>query len=837
MRTSAPTQLLQPEPIPISQPEIRSQQMPSSAAADESAAKHLFKLSHDVILSLDRVGNILCINQRGIQLSGYSESELRGANIFELLLLPEDRELAGKMLADLLEGKARQYQVRWRTKVGAIVHFDGASVPRLSESGEFLSTLCTLRDVTERKSAEEKLRKSEEKYRDLIEISPDAIYVVDANGICVLGNRAAAELAGIPLDQLVGAPVPDTYLPEERHLFRERLEKLKTGSTIRFERKFVRKNGEIVPVEVSVSGIRGGYFQAILRDISKRKQDEALLAGEKQLLEMVATGVPLKEILNALCLIIQEQRSGTLASVLLLNPDGVHLDSIAGPSLPNEWIQQMEKLPIGPCAGSCGTAAYRGSRVIVADIATDPLWDVPEHRASALKHGLQASWSNPVLSSKGKVLGTFCMYYRETRIPNSDDLELLELATHVVRVAIERDRAAEALRASERVARGQVEALTYSLDVLATAPAPDKFLGQMLSTIGRMLEAQSVILWLLNESNDSLVLRAWAEGTNFAKVDPEHPFIKNPPSWKEDPGVRELFFSGAPVACEDVENDPYISTELREYLKSGGTKKFLRIPTLVGGRVKGFIGIRHGDRPPYRPEEIELAQALAHQAMLAIQLNEFAEQSRQAAVLEERNRLARDIHDTLAQGFTGVIVQLEALEDAIACCRRKEANEHLRRAGDLARQSLNEARRSVHALRPQALQRGNFWEALKGIVKNTTAGTALHTTFNLRGKLRNLPQYWQENLLHIGQEALTNSLKYAHPRNFETRLIFNAKELRLELRDDGDGFQVKARHDGFGLAGMRERVEQMGGNLTISSRRGKGTKIAVTVPYNLESVL
>ena len=837
MRTSAPTQLLQPEPIPISQPEIRSQQMPSSAAADESAAKHLFKLSHDVILSLDRVGNILCINQRGIQLSGYSESELRGANIFELLLLPEDRELAGEMLADLLQGKARQYQIRWRTKDNAIVHFDGASVPRLSESGEFLSTLCTLRDVTERKSAEEKLRKSEEKYRDLIEISPDAIYVVEANGICVLGNRAAAELAGIPLDQLVGAPVPDTYLPEERHLFRERLEKLKTGSTIRFERKFVRKNGEIVPVEVSVSGIRGGYFQAILRDISKRKQDEALLAGEKQLLEMVATGVPLKEILNALCLIIQEQRSGTLASVLLLNPDGLHLDSIAGPSLPNEWIQQMEKLPIGPCAGSCGTAAYRGSRVIVADIATDPLWDVPEHRASALKHGLQASWSNPVLSSKGKVLGTFCMYYRETRIPNSDDLELLELATHVVRVAIERDRAAEALRASERVARGQVEALTYSLDVLATAPAPDKFLGQMLSTIGRMLEAQSVILWLLNESNDSLVLRAWAEGTNFAKVDPEHPFIKNPPSWKEDPGVRELFFSGAPVACEDVENDPYTSTELREYLKSGGTKKFLRIPTLVGGRVKGFIGIRHGDRPPYRPEEIELAQALAHQAMLAIQLNEFAEQSRQAAVLEERNRLARDIHDTLAQGFTGVIVQLEALEDAMACCRRKEANEHLRRAGDLARQSLNEARRSVRALRPQALQRGNFWEALKGIVKNTTAGTALHTTFNLRGKLRNLPQYWQENLLHIGQEALTNSLKYAHPRNFETRLIFNTKELRLELRDDGDGFKVKARHDGFGLAGMHERVEQMGGNLTISSRRGKGTKIAVTVPYNLESVL
>jgi PAS domain S-box-containing protein len=933
------------------------------AEQDESAAKYLFKLSRDVILSLDRTGNILCINQRGVQLSGYSETELRGASVLERLLLPDDRPAIGQVLHDLAQGKAREYEVRWRTKEGAVIHFDGVSVPRLSDTGEFLSTLCTLRDVTERKCAEEKLRKSEEKYRDLIEISPDAIYVVDANGVCVLGNRAGAELLGIPQGELVGTPVTETYLAEERQLFLERLEKLKAGGTLRFERAFVRKKGDIIPVEVSVTAIRGGHFQAILRDISERKraeealrqahwnymtlvnsldgivweadaqtfafsfvspqaermlgyplarwtteptfwkdhihpddrewatnfcinatrakrphdfeyrmvaadgriiwlhdvvtvvvendqpvrlrgvmldiserkQGEALLAGEKRLLEMIATGVALKEILNALCLIIEEQRSGTLASVLLLNSDGVHLDSVAGPSLPKEWTRQMEKLPIGPCAGSCGTAAYRGSPVIVSDIATDPLWDVPEHRSSALKHGLRASWSNPVLSSKGKVLGTFCMYYHEARSPNSRDLELMELATHVVRVAIERDRAEEALRASEQVARGQVEALTYSLDVLATAPAPDKFLGQMLSTTGRLLGAQSVILWLLNESNDSLVLRAWAEGTNFEKADPEHPFIKNPSSWKEDPGLRELFFSGAPVACEDVEHDPYTSSDLREYLKSGGTKKFLRIPTLVGGRVKGFIGIRHGERPPYRPEEIELAQALAHQAMLAIQLNEFAEQSRQAAILEERNRMARDIHDTLAQGFTGVIVQLEAAEDAIACCRRKEANEHLQNAMELARRSLNEARRSVRALRPQALQAGNFWEALKGIIKNTTAGTALHTTFHLRGELRDLPPHWQENLLHIGQEALTNALKYAHPRNFQARLSFDTKELCLELRDDGDGFEVNNQHDGFGLAGMRERVEQMGGNLNISSARGKGTKVTVILPYNGES--
>jgi len=406
----------------------------------------------------------------------------------------------------------------------------------------------------------------------------------------------------------------------------------------------------------------------------------------------------------------------------------------------------------------------------------------------------------------------------------------------IIRDISKRKRAEEALRASEQVARGQVEAMTYSLDVLATAPAPDRFLGQMLSTIGRLLDAQSVILWLIDEANDSLNFRAVAQGANLANADPDHPFVKDPSAWKSDKLVREAIFTGAPVICEDVESDPRVSSEIREYFASKDTKKHLTIPTLVRGKVRGFIGIRHGDRTPYRPEEIELAQALAHQAMLAIQLTDLAEQSRHAAVLRERNRMARDIHDTLAQGFTGVIVQLEAVEDAIACCREKEANQHLQRAAELARRSLNEARRSVHALRPQALQEANFWEALKGLIKNTTAGTALHTTFNVHGKLRDLPLPWQENLLHIGQEALTNALKYAHAHNFETQLICSARELRLEFQDNGDGFEIEDGHDGFGLAGMRERVEEMGGELKIVTARGKGTKLSVVLPLNGKSI-
>src|SRR5882762_5953412 len=186
---------------------------------------------------------------------------------------------------------------------------------------------------------------------------------------------------------------------------------------------------------------------------------------------MMPTGVSLEEILNVLCAIIEEYRGGTLASILLLRSDGLHLDSVAGPSLPKGWRQEMEKLPIGPCAGSCGTAAFRGSAVIVSDVATDPLWEVPEHRAAALSHGLRASWSNPILSSEGKVLGTFCIYGREPQTPSPHDLGVMEKATHLARVAIERDRAESAVRTSEEKYRDLINA---SPDAICVVDADGK---------------------------------------------------------------------------------------------------------------------------------------------------------------------------------------------------------------------------------------------------------------------------------------------------------------------------------------------------------------------------
>jgi signal transduction histidine kinase len=132
----------------------------------------------------------------------------------------------------------------------------------------------------------------------------------------------------------------------------------------------------------------------------------------------------------------------------------------------------------------------------------------------------------------------------------------------------------------------------------------------------------------------------------------------------------------------------------------------------------------------------------------------------------------------------------------------------------------------VHALRPQALEKATFADALRAIITNTTAGTSLHADFQLKGEPRELQPAVEENLLHIGQEALSNALKHARATKFQARLSFDSDAVRLELRDNGKGFVVGcANGGGIGLIGMRERAEQIGATLAVTSKPGRGTKI------------
>jgi len=401
--------------------------------------------------------------------------------------------------------------------------------------------------------------------------------------------------------------------------------------------------------------------------------------------------------------------------------------------------------------------------------------------------------------------------------------------TVILRDITERKQVAEALRASEKLARGQADALTRALEALTRESSPDRIVEHVLRTMTAQLDAHSCSIWLRDEANDLVALEfAFENDKLVTKSDAGIAAISPPLKIAEVWAWPGVFCTGKPYVLQDIREGPIFPW--REHLLSLGVITILIVPMLVAGRVEGVVGIRFTSKRVFRTEEMELAQALANQAMLATQLIRLSAQSRESAVMAERNRVARDIHDTLAQGFTGVIVQLEAAADATSKGLAKEAEQHLIRAGDLARDSLREARRSVRALRPRALEDKDLCEALENLIRKMTIGTTVKAEFIVQGEIKPLPPEWDENLLHIGQEVLTNVFRHGQASHFTAQITFVPDELRMELRDNGRGFDPAGKYDGFGLLGMRERVEAMGGRLNIQSANGMGTAILIVLP-------
>ena len=461
-------------------------------------------------------------------------------------------------------------------------------------------------------------------------------------------------------------------------------------------------------------------------DVTERKRAEALVAGEKRLLEMIARGVALRPILEALCRFGQEMSGDVLVSILLVSPDGRTLRHGAAPGLPQSYTEAIDGGLIGPQSGSCGTAAYRREAVIVSDIATDPLWG--EYRHLALEHGLRACWSTPIFSTTHEVMGTFALYSRKPGVPTPEQRNLIEQMTHLAAVAIERKRAeealrqsesrfegilkiaedaiisvdsnqrillfnqgaekvfgytasevigkpldvllpqrfahahrahleefaespevartmaqrrevfgrrkdgrefppkppspscnlggevvftvilrditerkeaAEALRASEQLARGQAEALTRTLDALAKESAPDRLVEHVLRTITEQLEAHSSSVWLRNEGTGLVSFEfAFEAGRLLTKSDAAlakiSPTLKIEDVWP----WPEIFRTGKP-ACWRIFDKGH-SFPWREHVLSLGVITILIVPMLIAGQVEGVIGIRFTRKRSFR---------------------------------------------------------------------------------------------------------------------------------------------------------------------------------------------------------------------------------------------
>ena len=354
--------------------------------------------------------------------------------------------------------------------------------------------------VSKRRASFQEIEGLRDQLKLVIDTIPAFTGVTLPSGSVEVVNRGWLDYTGIRLEDARGSGWTRALHPDDRELFVSKgLTARATREPFELELRLRRADGvyrwflmRVAPLRNEQGEVVRWYGVSI--DIEDRKLAEAMLAGEKRLLEMMARGDALGLILDALCRLVEEQSGNVLCSVLMLDPDGIHLRHGAAPSLPRSYTDAVDGLAIGPGAGSCGTAAYRAERVVVSDIATDPLW--ADYRELALAHSLRACWSTPMLASDGRVVGAFAMYYREPRLPRAHEHDMIDRITPMAAVAVERAHAEEALRQ----AQAELARVTRVTTVGELAASIAHEVNQPLAAI--VADASACLQWLAADRPD-----------------------------------------------------------------------------------------------------------------------------------------------------------------------------------------------------------------------------------------------------------------------------------------------------------------------------------------------
>jgi signal transduction histidine kinase len=384
-------------------------------------------------------------------------------------------------------------------------------------------------------------------------------------------------------------------------------------------------------------------------------------------------------------------------------------------------------------------------------------------------------------------------------------------------------------RRAEELARHQSQMLIESLGILAAESDLDKFLGHVLRVTVQQLDGVGGTLWFPDPLGGGVRLHLeYLESSIVPASESHHPAVLHPlPVGGR--GIStfptkhpETYVLAAAVAGMPEEN--------RAYINSIGVRTLLTVPMLLGRETVGWICVRSSRADASEMEgKIPLAEALASQATMAVQMARLGERAREAAILAERNRIAREIHDTLAQGFTGVVVNLEAATRTLKKQNVAPALEHIEHARGLAQSCLDEARQSVRALRPDPLQHATLVQAVQAQVARVQPSGA-QAQLSIRGNPVPLPREVEAELLRIAQESITNVLKHARAQRLEVTLAYDANAVWMTIADDGAGFDPAAHHDGFGLLGMHERAQRIGAELSVTSCPGRGSCVSARLP-------
>lgn len=433
----------------------------------------------------------------------------------------------------------------------------------------------------------------------------------------------------------------------------------------------------------------------------------------------------------------------------------------------------------------------------------------------------------------------------------AEQVELAQALAHQVTLAAEMQRLAQEskqaaiAREQEHAAQERVaelakanDAIKRSLNAIAIDADPGQIIAHILKIVAEQFETPLVEYWTHSEtcSTAQLNLTYWQGQFLSPAQQPGHPGNLAFPcfpclKWDHNSDYPPYFL------IEDITTDPHIGqvsaqidTDVGAWFSQRGVTRLLNIPLWLNEKTIGALDIWLPSHRCFNRSQIDLAYTFGQQITLASYLNQMFTEVQQTILLEERNRIASDIHDTLAQAFTGISLQLEVAKPLIQQ-EPQTVEQILQHISQLAKNGLAEARRSVWALYPPGAEYANLAQMLYDSVEQMSRNTPISIQVNLLGQPCPIAPYIGMNLLRIGQEALTNALKHSQAQAVWIELTYTPDLVLLSIRDNGRGFTPPTNLDnlngGFGLVGMYERCDRIGAQISILSQPGQGTQILV----------
>jgi signal transduction histidine kinase len=381
-------------------------------------------------------------------------------------------------------------------------------------------------------------------------------------------------------------------------------------------------------------------------------------------------------------------------------------------------------------------------------------------------------------------------------------------------------------------ARVPVDLIGSALKQTDPEPSLETVVGHVLASVCDIWGAASSAVFILDDARETAAMRwVWRDGTLQAGKDDK----AHPSGGRALPQARvltweERFGDKARPLLIHIASHPGVSEEIRAWARKERYSTILALPLRCGERITGSLSLRFRQDPQLTPQDLDLAQGLTDQAAPLLGLTHRAEEKEAAAVLEE-NRIAGEMHDTVAQGLAGIILRLDMAlaklgQDAA------EARGDLEIAVKVARETLSQARTSVWALGEATREERDLVRALDRLAQEGSPGGGARIETRIDGIVPELPYRISDNLFQIAREAVANALRHSEARIIKVTLTSDPADLRLEVTDDGRGFVTlpKAVRRGFGLNIMEKRSRSLGGEFSMVSRVGEGVTIAVRVP-------